>query len=169
MNKAFYIVGIVFGFIFMCVTSYFMAEVSVARSMEFISSMNSYSDPYSTYSSYSSAYSGLAEDATSTAAMVSIFFFLLFITVDLLGLMKVKTKVNKVFAIIGLSLSGIMLLWNFLVLADPGAISFDEVGGAFIFYSLVVIAFSIVGLVQSIRFSRGPQQHTQLEKDLLDS
>ncbi len=165
MNKAFYIVGIVFGFIFMCVTGYFMAEVAVARSMEFISSMNS----YSTYSSYSSVYSGFAESATSTAAMVSIFFFLLFITVDLLGLMKVKTKVVKVFAIIGLSLSGIMLLWDILVLADPGAISFDEVGGAFIFYSLIVIAFSIVGLVQSIRFSKGPQQHVQLEKDLLDS
>jgi hypothetical protein len=79
-----------------------------------------------------------------------------------------------VLSIIGLSLSGIYFFWNILVMVDPGSLSFDEVGGGFGFYSLVMLAFMIVGLVQAVRFSKrkasGNVNLPHIEqRDLLDS
>ena len=177
MNRAFYIVGIVFAVIFFFFCGYYIAEVESARSAYLYDSFYGYSD-YGYGSYYSSYTHNYASDYTEEAALWSIFFFLLFITIDLLGLLKVKTKTTKIMSIIGLSISGIFLLWNFGVLADPGAMSFDEVGGAWILYSFIMLAFSIVGLTQAVRFSKGggqPQaaagaaRPLKEESDLLDS
>lgn len=173
MNRAFYIIGIVFSVIFLFVVSYYIAEVSKARIDDLFSSFNNYSyDSYSSYSSYSS--SGRAEAYTSEAAMWSLFFFLVFIAIDLLGLLKVKTKTTKVLSIIGLSISGIFLLWNFAVMSSPGSLSFDEVGPGWAFYCLIMLAFTIIGLVQSVRYSKrtingGSTGVGNTNKDLLDS
>ena len=173
MNRAFYIVGIVFSVIFLFVVSYYAEEVSSARMDELFNSFNSYS--YDSYSSYSSYYSsGMAESYTSEGAMWSLFFFLSFITIDLLGLLKVKTTTTKVLSIIGLSVSGIFLLWNFAVMSSPGSISFDEVAPGWIFYCLIMLAFTIIGLVQSVRYSKRIVSGSSVgvensNKDLLDS
>ena len=154
MNKAFYISSIVLSFIFLCVCGYYIEEVDSAESLEYFSYSNSYTDSYNYgYSSYN-PYEGLAEEATTEAAMVSIFFFLFFIATDILGLARVKTTTTKVMGIIGLCFSGLMLMWDFLVLSSPSGLSFDEVGGGFAFYALIVLAFSIVGLVQAVRYSK---------------
>jgi hypothetical protein len=172
MNKAFYIVGIVFSVIFMMVGAYYAEEVSSAK-------WNSYfAASYSSYSDYGYNYSydyTADDDLTVSAGLWSVFFILSFVAIDLLGLLKVKTKTVKILSIIGLSLSGIFLLWSFGVIASPGSISFDEVYPAWALYCLTMLAFTIVGLVQSIRFSRSrsaiPSANSQQvqSKDLLDS
>lgn len=163
--KALYIVGIVLSFIFLFVIGFFVAEVESARYMSYYN----YSDPYSYNYGYSS-YTNYGEDETLLGAIVSFFFFSFFILVGIFGLIKTKTKTNKVLSIIGLSLSGIFFLWNLLVMFDPGALSYDEVGGGFAFYSLVMLAFMIVGLVQAIKYARKPAVNPQVEtQDILDS
>jgi hypothetical protein len=163
MNKALYIVGIVFSVIFLILTFGYAEEVSNAR----------YSSYFYDYNYYD--YGSSASDLTMSAALWSLFFFLSFITIDLLGLIKVKTKTTKVLSIIGLSLSGMFLLWNFAVLSSPGSLSFDEVSPAWVFYCLAMLAFTIIGLIQSIRFGRkasaveANQPVSTEPKDLLDS
>ncbi len=167
MNKAFYISSIVLSFIFLIVCGYYIAEVESVRNLEFTSSINSYTDSYNYgYSSYN-MYEGYAEEYTSEAAMISIFFFLFFITTDILGLARIKTKTVKVLGIIGICLSGIMLMWDFLVLSSPSSLAFNEVGIAFLFYGLVILAFSIIGLIQAVRFSKDKVVSIN-RKDLLD-
>lgn len=162
--KALYIVGIVLSFIFLFVIGFFIAEVESARYMNYM-----YSDPYSYDYAYSS-YTNYGEDETMIGAIVSFFFFSFFILAGILGLIKTKTKTNKVLSIIGLSLSGIFFFWNLLVMIDPGALSYDEVGGGYIFYSFVMLAFMIVGLVQAIKYAKQPLANTATPvQDILDS
>lgn len=171
MMKAFYITGIVLSVIFMFVIGYFIDEVESARYSSYY--YNSYSNPYDTYSSYSSynynSYDSGA-DETMAAAIVSFFFFVFFILTSIFGLIKVKTTTNKVLSIIGLSISGIFFFWNFLVMFSPSSISFDEVGGGWGFYSLIMLAFMIVGLVQAIRYAKRSKGRSQTPStDILDS
>jgi len=167
MNKALYIVGIVFSVIFLILSVGYADEVSSARWNDY--SYYSY-DYYDSYNYYGSS----ASDLTMEAALWSLFFFLSFIAIDLLGLIKVKTKTTKILSIIGLSLSGIFLLWNFAVLSSPGALSFDEVAPAWVLYCLTMHVFSFFGLIQSIKFGRKAvvkvSKPAVVEpKDLLDS
>jgi hypothetical protein len=172
MNKAFYIVGIVFSVIFLIITGYYSEEVSSAKWSSFYSNMYDYDYLDYGYSSYDSSYE--YKDLTVAAALWSLFFFLCFIAIDLLGMIKIKTKTTKVLSIIGLSFSGIFLLWNFAVMASPGSLSFDEVSPAWGFYCMLMLAFTIVGLVQSARYNRikvsgGSVTQNNNTEDLLDS
>lgn len=171
MSKVLYIIGIVFAVIFIGVCGYYAEEVSDAR-LDYLFSSYNYS--YSSYSSYS--YIGSASDITVEAGVWSLVFILFFIAMNLVGLIKVKTKTSKVLTIIGLSFSGILLFWDFAMIASPGSISFDEVSPAWVFFILMMLAFSIVGLIQSIRFSKKELQMrtssssvSTESKDLLDS
>ncbi|MCJ8291512.1 MAG: hypothetical protein HRT58_17025 [Crocinitomicaceae bacterium] len=161
--KALYIVGVVLSVIFLFVIGFFVAEVESARYMSY------YDYDYSSYNSYS--YQDNGSDDTMMAAIVSFFFFTFFIMSAILGLIKVKTKTNKVFSIIGLSISGIFFLWNLLVMIDPGALSFDEVGVGFAFYSLIMLAFMIVGLVQAVKYAKSKRVDTNsvISTAILDS
>ena len=166
MNKAFYISGIVLSFIFLFVIGYYAGEVSSARFNALFSNYD--------YGSYGYGYNESYSDLTVTAGIWSLLFILIFIAIDLLGLIKIKTKTTKVLSIIGLSLSAIFLLWTFAVIASPGSMSFDEVAGGFGFYAMVMMAFSIVGLVQSIRFANKDLRKVKEDlnsgsTDLLDS
>jgi len=173
MNKAIYIIGIVFAVIFIGICGYYAEEVSSARIDYLFSSYN-----YSDYSSggYSSSYNSSYRDLTSEAGLWSLLFILFFVAMNLTGLIKVKTKTSKVLSIIGLSFSGIILFWDFAVIASPGAMSFDEVSPAWIFFGFMMLAFSIIGLVQSVRFQKKISQSTNSSisssvenSDLLDS
>ena len=169
MNRAFYIIGIVFSVFFLFVITYYTEEVSSAR-IDYL--FSDYGD-YSSYG-YNSYSSSSYKDLTFEASLWSLFFFLTFITIDLLGLLKVKTTTTKVLSIIGLSFSGLFLLWNFAVMASPGSLSFDEVSPGWGFYCLVMLAFGIVGLVQSVRYSKRKVTSDSIQgnsesKDLLDS
>lgn len=165
MNKAFYIAGIALSVIFMGVIGYYVDSVESAR---WLSSFSSYG--YDSYSSYSSYYSyGLASEYTLEGALISVFFILFFITNDLLGLLKIKTRTSKVLSIIGLSFGGIFLLVDVMMILSPSSSSFDEGGGGLMFYAMIALAFSIVGLVQSVRYGKQKKAIKNPSNDLLDS
>lgn len=147
--KAVYILGIVLSILFLFVIGYFIEEVQSAR----YSSLYNY-EYVGGYDNYNNSYYDNGSDQTFIGAIVSFFFFTFFIFVGIVGLIKVKTSSNKVISIIGLSLSTIFFFWNILVMISPGSLSYNEVGGGFGFYSIVMLAFMIVGLVQAIRFSK---------------
>jgi len=177
MNKAFYIIGIVFSVVFIFIGAFYMEEIDSAEWRDYYANDYSYDSYDYMYDSYNYSDSNEADDLTFEIAVISVFFFLLFLTIDLLGLIKVKTKTTKVLSIIGISLSGIFLLWNFALMASGGGISYDEVYPAYVLYSLTILAFTIVGLVQSIKYAKikagvipaSTASPTGEEKDLLDS
>ena len=161
MNKVFYITGIVFSVVFMSVCVYYFQLAETAANTEILISTGSYLDY---------AYSDSTANITTEAGLVSLFFFLFFLAADILGVIKVKTITMKVMGIIGIAITALFLLWDFLMLTSPGALGFNESGIGFIFYCLIALAFSIVGLIQSIRFSRPKQAvPTNRNPDLLDS
>lgn len=164
--KALYIIGIGLSVIFMIVIGYFIEEVESAR---FSSLYYNYSSNNS-YSSYNYDSYNSGADETMMAAVVSFFFFAYFIVMSIFGLIQVKTGTNKVFSIIGLSISSIFFFWNFLMMFSPSSISFDEVGGGWVFYSLMMLSFMIVGLIQAVRYAKRSEVVPQWGRtDSLDS
>ncbi|MGV3629696.1 MAG: hypothetical protein ACO1O6_00725 [Bacteroidota bacterium] len=147
MKQAVNIVGLAFTLIFSIVIFYYAEEVSDAKLDSLFSSMSSYSSYSSPYSYYSSFESNLDDELTEEAGWISLIFIAYFIFQFIFNLTQVKTKTNKIVSIIGLSLSGIWLAWDFLMIGSPGALSFDEIAPGFLFYVMTVIAFSIIGLV----------------------
>lgn len=166
MNKVLYTIGIVLALVFIGTSAYYVSEVSSARINEIFRSFNSPDTNY--YPTFYSEFSSVG-DLTREAALISMFFLLYFIATDIFGLVKVKTKTSLVLSIIGISLGVIFLLWDLAVLSSPAALSFDEVGGAFILYALSVLAFAIVGLIQSMRFANQQNKVGNPRTDLLDS
>lgn len=167
MNKAFYIVGIVASVILFAVTVHYASEVDQVRLQELLDSFSSYDYGYPSYSSTS--YASEADDLTMEAGLISLIFFLLFLAIDILGLIKIKTTTTKVLSIIGMSVTGIFILWDFGVLSSPGALSFDEVGIGWLLYCFIMLAFSIVGLIQSVRFEKRGVTKNETATDILDS
>lgn len=161
MMRGFSITLCVLSLIYVLVAIGFMNAESEARNMEWAarsdyynnSFYDQYSDPYS-YTSYDAdAYEDDANDITQTAGAVSTLFMLISGVVFLLALVRIKTTTMKVIAIIGLSISGLFMLWGFLPMTSPGGVSFSEVGPAFILAGLTLLAFHIVGVVQAFRAS----------------
>lgn len=168
MNKALYIIGIIFSIVFLFIAAFYSTEVAAAR----FSYLFSDYDYGSGYNSFSSTINNEYKELTFTASIWSLFFFLVFVAVDLLGLMKIKTKTTKVLSIIGLSISVIFLFWNFAVMFSDGGITYDEVGGAYIFYCMIMLAFTIVGLIQAVRFAKYGSQPAMVynqSQDILDA
>ncbi len=73
---------------------------------------------------------------------------------------------NKVMSIIGLSLIGLNFLFDLMMFASDGRITYDEGGAVHLISGLIMIAFSIVFLVQCIWFSRGGLK--KLNAELID-
>lgn len=139
------IIALVVVFIMIFTCAYYIDEVSTARWSSFF---NDFDYGYG----YGSYYGGNADELTMQAGLITL-LFILFFTFGYIGnLVKVKTTTSKVMSIIGLSLTFIALLVNFVTLADPGGASFDETGGVFIFYGIINLAFFIVLLVQSVQY-----------------
>lgn len=150
MNKAFYITTLALSFIFICVCGYYISEVSSARMSALLDMYMSsdYLDPYSSYSYDNSS------SLTEEAGWVCLPFILFFIMTELMGIIKIKTKTTKILGILGLVFGSLFLIWDLLMISSPGAISFDEVGPVFVLYGFLVMAFAIVGIIQSTRFAR---------------
>lgn len=160
MMRAFFITTCVLSLIYIVAAFAITAEVDSAQDMAFYEMLNDYSyDDYSYddsyYSSYeySSAdyYEEEAESGTRLGGIVSVVFMLLSAGVFLMALMKIKTKTMKVISIIGLSLSGLFMLWGFLPMSSPGGVSFDEVGGAFALAGIALLGLHIVGMIQAFK------------------
>lgn len=162
MNRAFYIISMVLAIVFVIVGVYYSAEVKYARYDYYFSSGTAYGS-YPVYGSESYA------ESSFQAGLVSLLFILFFITTDLLGLIKVKTKTAKVMSIIGLSFGGLFLIMDLAVIAAPTDLPYDDAFPAFFLYALIVLAFSVVGLVQSIIFLNRKTPVVAKSSDILDS
>ena len=88
-------------------------------------------------------------DVTIEGSLVSLLFTLFYVFLNIFNLVKVKTTTSKVMSIIGMSLTGILLLINLLMLVEPGSSSYDEAGVSFAVFSFIMLAFTIVFLVQA--------------------
>jgi hypothetical protein len=148
MMRAFYITAVVLTLIFIVVSFVYIERVHSARMDALYSSLNSY-DSYGGYSSYSSY--DYDNNITQEMGFISIFFFLVYLVVEIFTFIKLKTKTMKVLTIIGISFTGIMLLWNALMISSPGGVSFDEVGPAWILFGIIQLAFCIIGTIHAFR------------------
>ena len=92
-----------------------------------------------------------APGVTFEAGLVMALFILFYIYVNISNMVKVKTISTKVLSIIGISFTGIIFLWDLAMLSSPASISFGEASGAFGVFALIMLAFTIVFLVQSIK------------------
>jgi hypothetical protein len=148
--RGFYISSLVISLIFFIFSCYYMEEVHSARMSALYDSMsNSSNDPYSSTYSYSGY--DLDDDITRQAGIIGLIFFLFYAAIEVLTFIKLKTKTMKVLTIIGISLTAIMMLWDFLMIGSPGGISFDEVGPVWLIYCIIMLAFGIVGMIHAFR------------------
>jgi uncharacterized membrane protein YccF (DUF307 family) len=160
MMRAFFISTCVLTLIYIISAFVITTVVDEARTMSWLSydyDDYSYDYDYSSdygYDSYDSEYyDEQAENGTRLGGIVSVLYMLLSGAAFLLALMKIKTKTMKVISIIGLSLSGLFLLWGMLPVASPGSISFDEIGGAFALAGVALLGLHIVGMVHAFKTS----------------
>lgn len=141
--KALNIIGLVLSIGLIGISFYYLDVVSSARWNDF------FNDDYN-YSAINSITSKLTEEV----GVISFIFFLFFTFLYIANLVKIKTTSSKVFAIIGLSFTFLIMVWDGVMYISSSRISFDEVGPAWVFYSLLCLAFCIVHLVQSVRYGR---------------
>ena len=140
MLRGLTIASLAFAVILAFLSLYYMEHIHHAR-------MNAY---FSDYDFSESSYRRMYE-ATMEVGIISLLFMCFFITLYIIKLVKLKTTTIKVLTIIGLSLTGIMVAWNVIMISSPGSISFDEVAPAWVLLSLVYIGFGIPGVVHSFR------------------
>lgn len=151
--RALYITSLVLWPIFFILLIYYSAEYDSAR-------WNSYD--YSYGYDYGYTYYGPDHrDVGGEFALIAILFCLFACAKSILGLIKVKTSTNKVLSIIGLCVSGIMLLWSAAMAADPGGIGLNEVGPVYLIFIIIMLAFSIVGLIQAVKYHNRLKQPAQ--------
>ena len=152
--RAINIISIVLSVAIMPVCGYYIEEVSRARWASW------------DWGGYSSYYGPSAAELTMEGSLVILVFILYFLFVNIGNIAAVKTTTAKVMGIIGLCLVGLGFLFNLLVMTNPRGASFDEVGPTWVLMGLVMLAFSIVFLVQSVRYHK--RKNTPVSKDVLD-
>jgi hypothetical protein len=152
--RALYIIAIVVSLIFAIGCIIIAGQVASYRTLSIFNSNyndymsgSSYDSGYSMYDSYRTE----AHAMTTTGGVFSLLCLAFFVTLYILTLVKLKTKTMKVLSIIGLCLSGICMLVSFLPITSPGGVSFDEIGGLFVFMAVINLAFSIIGTVHAFR------------------
>lgn len=155
--RAFFITATVLSLIYIVATVAIAQEVRSARNAALDEMLNSYlydddySSDYSSGSFYSSNYDEEADSATQTGGVISVLFMILCAAVFLLALVRIRTQTMKVLSIIGLSVSGLFMLWAFLPMSSPGGVSFDEVGLFFAAAGIALLGLQVVGIVQAFR------------------
>lgn len=137
------IIGIILSVVLFPVVFYYVEEVSRARwaSWDFF-------DTGYNYTGQSAA------ELTFEGGLIILAITLFMIFQNIFNIAKVKTVTAKVLGIIGVSLIGLALLFNLLMLSSPRNISFDEGGQLWMIVGLLMLAFSIVFLVQSVNYHK---------------
>ena len=153
--RAINIIGLILAVALIPVCGYYILETEYA----YFASWDWYDD-VTTY------YGPSRQEWTIEGTLVSLLFVGYFIYQNIINMVKVKTTTTKVMSIIGLSLIGLNFLFDLMIFASDGGISYDEGGAAHVISGLIMIAFSIVFLVQCIWFSRGGLK--KLDAELID-
>jgi len=95
------------------------------------------------------------------SSLLSLPFIAFYALIFSLTFNSIKTTTSKVINILGISFSGIILLVTLLPVVDPGKISFEELSYLLIPYTLAMLAFSIVNLIQVNRLNKSLMQPNQ--------
>jgi len=88
------------------------------------------------------------------AGVIAVLMILLTMVIYILNLILVRLKSALVFNIISLVLSVGFIGWAFLMMANPRKIGFDEVGIAFIGFSIYIIVSGAIGISQAAKYKR---------------
>ena len=121
--KKYFSISMALSVVFTALVAYYYNEVDEARLTEMMDIIGG----VTTYTS-----GGQSENLTEEIALLSLLFIGAFIALDYL---KMKSSAeHKKFAIVGLFLSVVLLVWDLLVLSSPGHMSFDEVAPAWGLY-----------------------------------
>jgi hypothetical protein len=147
--RALYLSALVLTLGFIVADIYYINEVSDARWDSYYNNVYNYDDPYG-YNSYSYDYSA-GESETEEAGWITMAFLVFYGVLYVMSLLLIKTTTMKVFSIIGISLTGIMMAVDFMSIANPGSMSYDEVGPVFIIFAVAMLAFGIVGTVHAFK------------------
>lgn len=157
--KGLYLSNLLLSVVFGLICIYYVDLVNYERYASFLN--DSFGDNFSFNNS-----SRLTVEAGIICGIFLCFFLVIFIS----GFVKIKRLTNKVFSLIGIVFSCLLLFWDVLMLSSPSHISFDEIGIGFFFYALLVFTCSIVGLVQVKRYKmNGIYTKKHGESNLLDS
>ncbi|MCB9222824.1 MAG: hypothetical protein R2780_10835 [Crocinitomicaceae bacterium] len=149
------IIGIIMSILLFPLVFYYMIEVSQARWRSW--------DIWDTGFSYTGP---SAADLTFEGALFLLAITLFMVFQNIFNMAKVKTTTAKVLGIIGVSLVGLALLFNMLMISSPDNVSFDEGGPLWFMVALLMLAFSIVFLVQSVMYHK--KKHGKIETEVID-
>ena len=170
MNKTIYAIGIGLSAIFFFVCGYYFIEAEKATVIMY----GDYAYLEVASRQYGFELGPGREELSSEIGLWSLLFLSYFIFMSITRLRKVKTKTMKASSIIALSVSSIILLWDFGMISSPGSMSFDDIGLAWLGYCFVILMLSTIGFVQSSKYNklisseRGPI-NTKDTSELLDS
>jgi len=106
-------------------------------------------------------------DATQRAALCALPFITFYILAFSFTFKYIKRTTAKVISIIGVSIAGLILLITLVPAIDPGGVSFDEIGPLLLIFILVMLAFSIVNLVQAVRNNAPTKTIQQTTDDII--
>lgn len=168
MNKNLYVFGIILSIFFAGTLVYYFFEAREARE-----NLNEALVSYSAYTSY------LDSDekpffVTIRVGLWSLVYSVFFLIMSIVALAKVKTTTATSMSIIGVSLSGIFILWDFLMMYAAHTLTYDLIYFTFFLYSAYLIAYSIIQLIQFNRYEdlleNGKQEELFVSKrnDILD-
>ncbi len=157
LMKAINIIGIIAAPTLFILAVYYLFETESAY-------YNSWDYGYGDYYYYGPS----RAEMTTEAGLFSLVFTLFFAFSNIINLVRVKTMTTRVMSIIAISLNGILLLINMLILAEPSSASYDEAGPCWMIFAVMMLAFSIVYLVQAIGVSKPERINNDETIDDLD-
>jgi hypothetical protein len=89
-----------------------------------------------------------------SAGIITVLLILLTAPIYILNLILVRLKSVLVFNVISLFLSIFFIGWAMLMMSDPNKIGFDEIGLAFIAFSVYIIVSGVIGIVQASKYTK---------------
>ena len=156
--KAINIIGIILSVAILPVCVYYLEETSHARraSWDFFNEYSNYTGPS-------------AAQVSLEAGLICALFGGYFIYQIIMNLVKVKTMTSKVMSIIAISLIGLAFLINLIFIVSDGGATYDEGGQIWVIAGIIMLAFSIVFLVQSVMFAKkdSKTQNAEIIDDII--
>jgi len=140
MMRIFYGVSIALTLLLIGITFYFSSSIESVKSEMFGTFENIDWD----------SIADRCDSLTAKAGMFSLVIMIFYELLHVFTLMKLKTTSMKVLSIIGLVITAAMLGFSILMFAFPGQVYFDEVVLAWYAYAVLILGYSIIGLIQAL-------------------
>ncbi|MBL4703818.1 MAG: hypothetical protein JKY54_04815 [Flavobacteriales bacterium] len=95
-----------------------------------------------------------SREVTVLAAIIAIVATLLCAPTYILNLILIRMKSSKVANFIHLPIIVVFIVWGVMMINNPGHISFNETGSAFIIFSLYLIFSGILGMIHANNYKK---------------